>query len=261
MAGTRIVGSGTGIFILAFGAAALGQPLPNCNIEFDDSCPDASPECGATFSGGESCVVEGLGDCYSSGNFGFKVTPAAPLTITLAGDLVGLRVFFAHQGAASGTMRVFDAQVGGNEVGSPLHTNGDCLLFMPSLQSLPFCSAVRRIEVTAVGGTVWIDDFHVNPVLSYPDCNINGVPDECDIAGGASLDCNGNNIPDDCEYPGCAGILPGDMNCDGQRDGRDIRRFVGTLVSGGYTCQADINQDGAVDSADLPGLVSVLLGL
>ena len=43
--------------------------------------------------------------------------------------------------------------------------------------------------------------------VTYPagstDCNINGVPDECDVADGTSLDCNGNIVPDECESAGC----------------------------------------------------------
>jgi hypothetical protein len=31
------------------------------------------------------------------------------------------------------------------------------------------------------------------------DCNDNGLPDECDIAGDISEDCNANGIPDECE--------------------------------------------------------------
>jgi len=31
------------------------------------------------------------------------------------------------------------------------------------------------------------------------DCNVNGVPDEDDIAAGSSTDCAGNGIPDACE--------------------------------------------------------------
>jgi hypothetical protein len=32
-----------------------------------------------------------------------------------------------------------------------------------------------------------------------PDCNENGVPDQCDIADGTSADDNGNGVPDECE--------------------------------------------------------------
>ncbi|MHC4444910.1 MAG: hypothetical protein ACYTBZ_10350 [Planctomycetota bacterium] len=31
------------------------------------------------------------------------------------------------------------------------------------------------------------------------DCNQNGIPDSCDIAGGTSDDCNANSVPDECE--------------------------------------------------------------
>lgn len=95
-----------------------------------------------------------------------------------------------------------------------------------------------------------------------PDCNSNGVHDGTDLLAGASLDCNGNTIPDDCEFPGCPGILLADMNCDGIKDGGDIGGFVDLLVIAGYSCQADMNQDGVVDLAgDLPSFVDALLGL
>ena len=42
-----------------------------------------------------------------------------------------------------------------------------------------------------------------NPILAAvqagPDCNGNGIPDEVDIASGASQDTNANSIPDECE--------------------------------------------------------------
>jgi glucose/arabinose dehydrogenase len=37
---------------------------------------------------------------------------------------------------------------------------------------------------------------NLDPIV---DCNANGAPDSCDIAGGGSLDVNGNSIPDECE--------------------------------------------------------------
>ncbi len=53
------------------------------------------------------------------------------------------------------------------------------------------------------------DDLCVIEVLSLgcgfcsaglePDCNENGVPDQCDIADGTSTDDNGNGVPDECE--------------------------------------------------------------
>jgi len=35
-----------------------------------------------------------------------------------------------------------------------------------------------------------------------PDCNLNGIPDTCDIANATSADLNANNIPDECEVNG-----------------------------------------------------------
>jgi lamin tail-like protein/thrombospondin type 3 repeat protein len=32
-----------------------------------------------------------------------------------------------------------------------------------------------------------------------PDCNLNQIPDDCDLVNGTSLDTNGNGIPDECE--------------------------------------------------------------
>lgn len=41
------------------------------------------------------------------------------------------------------------------------------------------------------------------------DCNANGVPDECDIAGGADVDVNDNGVPDGCECP----AMPPEIEC------------------------------------------------
>ena len=70
---------GTGFILLVAVAVPVWTPattagqLPNCTITFDDTCPDVTPECGATFVGGDSCVVEGVGNCYSSGIYSYKV--------------------------------------------------------------------------------------------------------------------------------------------------------------------------------------------
>ncbi len=98
-------------------------------------------------------------------------------------------------------------------------------------------------------------------VNEVQDCNNNGAADAQDIADGTSLDCNANTIPDECEFPGCPGILPADMNCDGDTNGADVQRFVDTFVAGDYTCPADMNQDGALDESDVPMFVDALLGV
>ncbi len=179
--------------------------LPNCSINFDSSCPDVTPECGATFNGGDSCVVEGLTGCYSSGAFSYKVTPSSPLTITLSDDLNNLSVFFAHQAAAgAGTMTFFDAS--GQPVGTPLTTNGPCESGpMPPKQMQCLSSPVRRIGVTASGGAVWIDDFEVNPCDDGNAC----TDDDCDAASGCAnepIDCDDGDpcTTDTCNAGNCA---------------------------------------------------------
>ena len=48
-----------------------------------------------------------------------------------------------------------------------------------------------------------LPDCNLNliPDVGEVDCNSNGVPDDCDIASGASLDVNGDGIPDECQPP------------------------------------------------------------
>ena len=95
-----------------------------------------------------------------------------------------------------------------------------------------------------------------------PDCNVNGVPDECDVLSGTSTDFNGNGVPDECE-----GL--GDVNCDGVVDFGDINAFV-LLLSDPVSyqqqypnCQlthGDINGDGVTDFDDINPFVGLLSG-
>lgn len=183
-------------------APAFGQ-LPECTIDFEGACPNLD-ECGAAFVGGDGCIFAGLANCYSSGEFSYGVSPGTPLTITLLADLNTLDVFFVQQGnAISGQMRFFDAVVDGNEVDTPLATNGNCLLgTMPPLQTKSFSTGVRRIEVTATSGTLWIDDFRMNPPPSCAGvdfCSGQGLcvaPDTCECDPGfAGADCSLVDVP------------------------------------------------------------------
>ncbi len=130
---------------------------PPCPIEFEFSCPNAGEICSATFSGGNSCVIDFVPNCYSSGQFSYAIDPFSPLTISLSQDLVSLDVFFAHRTGGSGEMTFFDA--GGVEVDAPLPSNGPCGLIMPPSQSRNFSTPVRSIEVVATGDRVYIDSF------------------------------------------------------------------------------------------------------
>lgn len=72
-------------------------------------------------------------------------------------------------------------------------------------------------------------------------------------------DCNSNEVSDACEHPECSGILVGDMNCDGLINGLDVASFLHFVVGESFVCQADINQDGAVDLTDIPDFASLLV--
>lgn len=54
---------------------------------------------------------------------------------------------------------------------------------------------------------------------TYPDCNTNGVNDDCDLFDGLSPDCNLNNVPDECDV--AFGSSP-DCNVNGTPDECDV---------------------------------------
>ncbi len=139
------------------------ETLANCTVTFDGApnCPDPTPVCGATFSGG-GCEFANLPFCYDTGIFSYESTPGNPVTINLDGDLNSLLVFFASAGPAPGVMTFFDAQ--DVQVGAPLMSNGNCLVVMPERQMVNFSSPVRRITFEPTGSdTVYVDTFEVNP--------------------------------------------------------------------------------------------------
>jgi hypothetical protein len=141
---------------------APGIQAQTCTIDFDTTCPTTVAECGATFSGGQGCVVAGLANCYDTGTRAYRLNSPGTLTIALDPPIAAINVFFAYSGGAMGTMTFFDAALGGNQVGTPIITNGDCATFMPARQAQAFSTPVRRIEVTT-GATAWIDTMELTP--------------------------------------------------------------------------------------------------
>ena len=71
--------------------------------------------------------------------------------------------------------------------------------------------------------------------ISGEDCNLNCIPDDCDISSGFSNDCNENDIPDECE-PDCNG--------NEQADECDID----------FGVSEDCNDDGIPDECEVPPL-------
>mgnify|MGYP002638734272 CR=1 FL=1 len=102
------------------------------------------------------------------------------------------------------------------------------------------------------------------------DCNLNGIPDACDVLSGTSPDCNGNGVPDECDISAgtsddldqngtpdeCdATFMRGDSNDDGTMNIADAIYSLQNLFVGGPspTCldAGDVNDDGLIDISDV----------
>ncbi|MEE8155104.1 MAG: M12 family metallo-peptidase [Phycisphaerales bacterium] len=81
------------------------------------------------------------------------------------------------------------------------------------------------------------------------DCNLNLIPDSCDITSGTSQDVNGNGIPDECESPG----IPGDLDGDGSVGASDLLILLANWgpCADCDDCVADIDGDCSVGASDL----------
>ena len=78
------------------------------------------------------------------------------------------------------------------------------------------------------------------------DCNSNGIPDDCDIAGGTE-DCDENGVPDSCE------LAERDCQPNGVVDACDIAEGTSTDLNGNGLpdeCE-DCNSNGVPDDMDL----------
>ncbi len=99
---------------------------------------------------------------------------------------------------------------------------------------------------------------------SGPDCQPNGVLDECDIAGGTSKDCNGSGIPDECEIdadPDCNSNAILDT-CDSVRVGSltSVRPAVlGFVDISGMGVPLNLGDDGAA-SVTMPFTAAAFSG-
>lgn len=95
------------------------------------------------------------------------------------------------------------------------------------------------------------DGFPDECQLAGNDCNANSAPDDCDISSGSSSDTNSNGLPDECEAQPCVG----DLNGDGTVNASDLALLLGAWGSNpGHV--ADLNGDGVVNASDL----ALLLG-
>jgi len=107
-------------------------------------------------------------------------------------------------------------------------------------------------------------DCNVNgvPDECEPDCNNNGDADTCDIDNNFSADCDGNSVPDECgpDFDG-DGTVDG---CDDDRDGDGVPNDIdqcdftplGMIVGDRGRPISDTNGNCVVDLPDLDRLVS-----
>ena len=132
--------------------------------------------------------------------------------------------------------------------------NGVC----DALETLPDCNANGAPDACDIAGGVALD------------CNENGVPDACDIASGASTDVDANGVPDDCK-PDCDGDgLPDawelaqglDADCNGNAtiDRCEIAKAPGLDCDGDLRLDAceiaesptlDCDADGQIDTCEI----------
>jgi len=91
----------------------------------------------------------------------------------------------------------------------------------------------------------------VTVLVDSPDCNLNGVPDICDVQDGISLDCNLDGVPDECQ-----------TDCDGDGIPDDCEIEMGTALDcnlDGYPddcaiangIAADCDLDGVLDQCEI----------
>jgi len=92
-------------------------------------------------------------------------------------------------------------------------------------------------------GETWCQDCNDNGVLDgcEEDCNNNSIPDECDIEGAGSTDCNRNYVPDECET-----VAGGDFDSDGHVDLGDLSAFTDCMAGPGASPEPQLS--GCVDT-------------
>jgi hypothetical protein len=161
------------------------------------------------------------------------------------------RLFHSFRDAGSSTLSIVDLNTGGVTVVEPallgFSANSMTFATVDTLWYWSFGSMYVYELSSGFNGLIGSASIGVTGtdviVASNGDCNTNGVPDVCDIAGATSEDCNANAIPDACDIEFGLSL---DENMNGVPD----------------ECRApgDCNDDGVVDLADFPQLVTCLNG-
>ena len=150
-------------------------------------------------------ALERHGNRASFSDWGSDLFVSAPGEAVLSADRTG----------SSGYVNGDYVFVQGTSFASP-YTAGVAALVLSLNPALPASSVESILASSAVdlGPPGWDTDFGWGFVNAHraivtaqggcddpgpPDCNNNGLSDECDLFDGTSQDCNLNAIPDDCE--------------------------------------------------------------
>ncbi len=124
----------------------------------------------------------------------------------------------------------------------------EILTLPPEAYHADFVLRIRNFATPGAYDDWFVDDIFITD--GVPDCNNNGVPDDCDITEGTSEDCNQNGIPDECDLD--EGISA-DCNDNGVPDECDIAEGTSIDTNGDYIpdeCQ-DCNNNSVLDPYDI----------
>ncbi len=215
-AGRLLVTDFVGVPLMSSGTAVLALDIPStgdftleAEVSWDSEGNVAAMQrvlvslYGANTLVGEAGLVDGwLG---SAGGYrivaGDSAAPTLPDTAPLFNDTV-----FTIQRRNGTTVDVYEngALVQSGHSSTPVDRLQLYFQHDNFVGSLFGTVEIHRIQLTA------------DPVA---DCNDNGLPDECDIAGGNALDEDGNGVPDECAGGACVNIADcADLDEDGIRD-------------------------------------------
>lgn len=195
-----------------------------------------------TYAGNESnpivwtLVATGTGVGMGEGNPS-PVTLVAPFALT-AGETVGMALVMGPEAGhrytnGTGSNQYFADAAVALDLGSTSNT---------PFGGTTFTNRVWNGRICYAAGGLPCDE---NPCPG--DCNANGIPDDCDIAGctGDPMcgDCNANGVMDQCEWADC--------NANGQLDECDIALGVAD----------DCQGDGIPDLCQVPASAGCPLGI
>lgn len=185
----------------------------------------------------------------------FLVPAFPPLVAWEPGQVIGasgaltIQTGFAPLPAGQSHAKVFLqgyvlGQQGSSQLGSPMNVlvlNGD---------GQPDCDADAVNDLSAVlDGAVADVDQNLVPDGCDPDCNNNLVVDGLDISSGTSLDCDLNGVPDECDVAGGS-----DCNFNGVPDSCDIDSGASSDANGsGVPDECEPNNTWHVDASAVAG--------